>query len=180
MKWLVFALCAATAIVLQTTLAGRVAIAGARPDWILVLVVCWALYTRRNDAYWACLLLGFAADLASIERFGLLTVCYGLIGMAVHLLRSGLFLKQAMTHFAVTFGAALVLQAVLGAYHLAVYPHSAEGVGSVTLVGFLSAVYTALWAPPILHVLVKISSVLRLHTSRHTHAGRWEPRTARV
>ncbi|MCH7527510.1 MAG: rod shape-determining protein MreD [Planctomycetes bacterium] len=153
---------------------------GARPDWILVLVVCWALYTRRNDAYWACLLLGFAADLATVERFGLLTICYGLIGVAVHALRSGLFLKRATTHFAVTFGAALVLQAVLGAYHLAVYPHSAEGVGSVALVGILSALYTALWAPPILHVLVKISGVLRLHTSRHTHVGRRKPRTARV
>ena len=49
MRWLGFAICAVMGLTLQTTVAWRFEIGGARPDWMLVLVVFFALHTRSEE-----------------------------------------------------------------------------------------------------------------------------------
>ena len=79
-------LLAVLALTLQSAIAPRLAIFGVRPDWILVLVVFFALHGRRRDAVIAGWSLGMCADLMSIERVGLLALSYALaawVGYAV-------------------------------------------------------------------------------------------------
>lgn len=169
MRWLTFAACAAIGLVLQTTIAGRAAIFNIRPDWMFVLVVFFALYGRRPDVYLAGWILGMATDMMSIERLGLLAVGYTLTAVTVSAARDLVFLKSAVTHFAVTLTAGLFLHAGLTAYRIVVFADSAAGWGVILLDGTATALYTAVWAVPMHHVLLKLSGRLGLHTSRYSH-----------
>lgn len=180
MRWVLFGVCVAAAIVLQTTIAPRVAILGARPDWIVVLVVSFALYLRGNDAYWACWVLGFAADLATIERFGVLTIGYGLIGMTIRGLRSALFLRHTTTHLVTTFLAALVLHGGLSVYRLTVYPHGDGDWGHAGIACVLTAVYAAVWAPPIQYLLSRVAPALDVGGYARPRRGAADSKTVRV
>lgn len=141
-----------------------------KPDWVFVLVVFFSLYSRRRDAYLSGWILGITADLMSIERLGLLSMGYTLTAVMINAIRNLVFLKRGVTHFAVTLGGALFLQAGLAGYRAVTFPDSTP-LGVVLLEGAATAVYTALWAVPIHHILLKFSTGLGLHTSRYTHAG---------
>ena len=172
MRWLTFAACAAVALILQTTLARRTALFHVRPDWVFAVVVFFALYCRRPDAYVAGWALGLAADLMSIERLGLLAVGYTLAAVMINAVRDLVFLKSPVTHFAVTLASALVLNAALAGYRILAYPVAAREWAAVLADGAATAVYTAVWAVPIHQILLKFSSGFGLHTSRYTHGGR--------
>ena len=75
MRWLGFAICAGLALTLQTTVAWRLEIRGARPDWMLVLAVFFVLHARTLDALIGAWLLGALMDNYSMARFGLLSGC---------------------------------------------------------------------------------------------------------
>lgn len=171
MKWWAFAVCVAGCVVLQTTIASRMAISAVRPDWMFVLVVFFGLYFRARDAYLAGWMLGFCADLASIERLGLFCVAYCLTAVVVNSIRDVVFLKNAVTHFVVTLAVGMMLQCGLVAYRVVLYSDSVAAWGPVMAEGVAVALYTALWAPLIAHFLLKGSGLLGLHTSRYTHRG---------
>ena len=70
MRWLGFAICAALVLTLQTTVAWRLEIRGAQPEWMLVLAVFFALHARSVDALIGAWLLGALMDNYSMARFG--------------------------------------------------------------------------------------------------------------
>lgn len=135
-------------LVLQSTLAGRIALGGARPDWILVYVVFLGLYARGSQAIVTGLLLGASADLLTLERFGLLAIVYAAAGATVAGVREFLFRYRATTQFVVTLAAALVLQVAWLAHRRLAFPSSAIGYHSLG-VAVLASVYSAAWAPVI-------------------------------
>ncbi len=159
MRWLTFAVCAVGVLTLQTTLAAPVGFRGVRPDWVFVLVVFFALYCPRNEAFLAAWVLGFAVDLLSIERMGLMAITYAISALLVNGVREFVFLKSVMTHFMATLGGCLVLNAMLGVYRV-VALDSYAGWVHVVLEGVGTSFYTALWAIPIHHLLVKASGLL--------------------
>jgi rod shape-determining protein MreD len=169
MRWLAFAIVTGCILVLQTTLAHRVAIRGTPPDWILVWAVFCGLYAQRRDAVLAGFSIGLCADLMSIERLGVLAIAYATTAMLVNSIRHLVFLKNATTHFFVTLVAGTLLHAALSAYQVALYGSGSigwtEGVRSAILI----AAYTAVWAVVAQHLLLKLSSTLGLHTSRYGH-----------
>jgi rod shape-determining protein MreD len=152
---------------LHTTVAPRLAIAGAWPDWILVTVVFFAMHGRGLDVLIAAWILGLLADIQSAERLGLLSLAYTLGGMLAYGVREHVFRSHPLAHFAVTLAAGLVVQAVLGTYYL-VAPDQGGGHG---FTGLLVALYSALFAPLAHGVLLKIGPSLGLSAPRYTHAG---------
>lgn len=164
MRWLTFAVCAVGVLTLQTTLAGLLSVGPVRPDWVFVLVVFFALYCPRNEAFLAAWLLGFGVDLLSIERLGLMAITYGITAILINAVREVVFLKSAVTHFVVTLCGGLILGAMLGVYRLVAFDAD-EGWASVVLEGLGASVYAAAWAIPIHHVLGKFSRLLGLRVT---------------
>ena len=168
MRWLGFAICAVVMLTLQTTVAWRVAIVGVAPEWMLVLAVFFTLHARSADALIGAWLLGAAMDVMTIERFGLISGCYGVSMLAIFSVREYVFRDNPLTHFALTFAAAIVLGAVLATYHT-LMGHQIDpgtlGVGGRIL---LASVYTAAWALPLHYVLLKIPHLLGVHPPRRS------------
>ncbi len=155
MRWLTFLILAVLAVSLQSTIASRLAWFGAVPDWVLVLVVFYALHARVDQAMAAGWVAGALADLLTIERFGLLSLSYGIAAAGVCLVRDWVFVRHPLTHFGITLIAALALSVVWSAYRAVI-----DVPGQGTLVLGWSCVYTALWAPPLHWVLLKSPRVL--------------------
>jgi rod shape-determining protein MreD len=166
MRWLTFVILAILAVTLQATVAGRVAWFGARPDWILVLVVFYALHTRTDEALVAGWVAGALADLMTIERFGLLAVSYGLASVAVYHARDWMFTGHPLTQFSVTLVVAAVVQGAWMVYRTAL----GMPAGSVP-VALASCLHTALWAPVVHWALLKVPRLLRVEAPRrHRHS----------
>lgn len=171
MRWLTFVLCAVIGIILQTTLASRLAVFHVKPDWMFVLTVFFALYSTRRDAVLAGWILGLLVDLTSVERLGLMSAAFALTAMLVNAVRHLVFLKNSLTHFMVTVGAGLVLHAALSAYHVGVYAPGPGAWRAVLLERGMHVIYTGLWALPVHHCLLKCTRWLQLDTSSYGHAG---------
>ena len=175
MRWLTFLILTVLAVSLQSTVALRVAWFGAAPDWVLVLVVFYALHARADQAMAAGWVAGALADLLTIERFGLLSLSFGLIAAAVCQVRDWMFVRHPLTHFGVTLAAALAVRVAWSAYRAAM---GVPGEGLLVLVW--SCVYTALWAPPLHWVLLKMPRVLGVRPSGRRSARVSQTRGRRV
>jgi rod shape-determining protein MreD len=160
MRWLTFVILAIIAVGLQATVAPRLVWYGARPDWVLVLVVFYALHARGDQAMLAGWIAGVLADLMTLERFGLLSLSYGLAAVTVCGVREALFIKHPLTHFSVTLACALLVQTTWALYRLIV----GLPLGPVLPI-LLACGYTAAWAPPAHWVLLKAQRFLGLGRS---------------
>lgn len=170
MRWISFAIVAVICLTLHTTLAQRLAIWGAWPDAILVMVVFFGMHAKRWDAVIAGWTLGIMGDLASMERFGLLSLTYALVALAVQSSRDWMFRYHPLTHFSVTFVAGLVTQCVFWLY-TALTTDSAVGQSWSGAAGpFGIAFYSGLCALPVHAVLLRMSHGLGLDAPRYTHA----------
>ena len=166
MRWLTFFVLAILAVSLQSTVANRLAWHGLRPDWVLVLVVFYALHARTDHAMLAGWVSGAIADLMTLERFGLVSLCYGVAAVLVCRVRDLLFTRHPLTHFTVTLGAALGVQVLWTVYRLV------TGLPTGSLPGLIgSSVYTALWAPPLHWMLLKTPRLVGVGPGR-----RWPAR----
>ena len=166
MRWLGFAICAALVLTLQTTVAWRLEIRGAQPEWMLVLAVFFALHARSVDALIGAWLLGALMDNYSMARFGLLSGCYALSTLAIYAARNHVFRDNPLTHFAVTFVAAAAVGAMVAVYRVAVGGEAGSSVPAAAGSVLLGAVYTAVWAPPLHHLLLKFPGLLGIRSPR--------------
>jgi rod shape-determining protein MreD len=170
MRWISFFVVALLAVVLQTTLAWRLRVAGITPDWILVFVVFFALHVKGLDALIAGWMLGLLASLESLERFGMLAIGYALVALAVYLVRDYMFRRHALTHFLVTLASGILLYGLTLASALTLSSLN-EGVwGRQFVAGLLVALYSALWAPIVHKVLLYLGPFLGLELPRYSHA----------
>lgn len=171
MRWWTFIMIAVVALTLQTALAPRLSIWGARPDWILVLCVFVGLHARRWDAVLAAWILGLCADLMSLERVGLLALSYATIAWFVGSIREYLFRHHALTQFVVTFVAALLVQIGWLVYRRTLYSFDEPWVIDLTRSIFWTPLYTAVWAPVAHRALLAAASALGLPRPRYNFAG---------
>ena len=116
MRWLTFMLLVVVLLTAQTTLAPRLALIGARPDWLLIVIVFFALHAPAQDAVIGAWIIGGCADLMTIERPGLLALSYTLVAMAVTPIREYLFRYRALTRFVVTLLSCLLIRVGWTAY----------------------------------------------------------------
>lgn len=157
MRWSVFIVLAVVVVALQCTVAPRVAVFGARPDWVLVLVVFYALHAPSQRSFVSGWVAGALCDLMTIERFGLISASYGLTAWLVGRFREMLFLRHPLTHFVVTFVAALAVQMMWLLYRMMM---DIPGSGGSAIA--LSCLYTACWGPPAHWLLMKWPGFLGL------------------
>ncbi len=168
MRWLTYSFVLFAALVLQPSVAKFVAVGNVRPDWLLALATFTGLYTRRKDAIAVGLVLGLCADLLSLERLGVLTLCMVTGALLGNSVRHLVFLKNVITHFVVTFVAALLVHTCLAVYETAIY--GGRDVGALVFRVIAIALWTAAWAPPMAALLLKMSQLFGLRTSRYNHA----------
>ena len=171
MNGLALAAAALILLVLQSTVAGRIEIAGARPDWLVAFVVFLGLYGNRGQAIIAGLAIGAAADLLTVERFGLLAGSYTLLAAAVVSVRDLVFRYRASTHFALTFVAAGLLQTGWLVWRWRCYGVS-DSVGRIMGLMLLGSLYSAVWAPIMHGALLRAARWIGVPRPRYGFSGK--------
>lgn len=171
MIWFAYALALAGLLTLQSIAAPYISIGGIRPDFLLVVVIFVSLYGRPHRAIVASWILGLAADLTTIERFGFLGASYGLSAMFVVSIREFLFRYHALTQLGLTFAVAASVQSLWLIYRYALY-----GLDASLLADFFSGavpagLYTAAWAPPVHGALLRMARPFGVARTRYSHAG---------
>jgi rod shape-determining protein MreD len=168
-RWLAFIVCAIVVLTLQATVAERMEWRGVRPDWVLVLITFFALNARNTDALLGAWALGAACDLMSVERFGLLSLSYGLVALLVYAIREYVFGEHPLTHVCVTLVACVLMQTMLAGYRAAAYGPPSPSFANLMVEGVWTGLYTAVWAPVIHGGLLRFSRVLGVRTPRYRH-----------
>jgi len=154
MRWLTFLVLMIVALVLQSALAPRIEIAGTRPDWLLVVVVFFAMHASAREALLGAWLTGACADLLTIERFGVLALSYGVAAMLVLPTRDYVFRGAGWPQFLVTLGVCVLIRTVWIVYYHAVYDPARSIFLELAAGVLLASLYTALWAPLLHRVLL--------------------------
>lgn len=170
MRWVVFLVLAVPILTAQSALSQRMELFGARPDWLLVLVVFVALHARRHDAVLGAWVLGMAADLMTIERCGLIAISYVLVTVAVVAVREFLFRQRAITQFVVTLVVGMAVHGAWMVYRRIMYPPTIPAFDDFVVGVLFVAVYTALWAPPIHACLLRLRKPLGFAAPRYGYA----------
>ncbi|MCC7293445.1 MAG: rod shape-determining protein MreD [Phycisphaerales bacterium] len=162
-----------TALVLQGVVVPRLEWGGARADVMLVLALFLALHARRPWSWWSGVVVGAACDLASMERFGLFTLTYGLTGLFVATIREYLFIYNVLIQAGTALLAGVATQAAWLVYRSWQSP---AGVGGFSHEGWTlikSALLTALLVPPAHYALLSIARWLGVPDPKY-RAARWK------
>lgn len=180
MRWLTFLLLAVIVLTLQSAVGPRLALLGARPDWLLVVVVFLALYAPPQDAVLGAALIGLGGDLLSIERLGLLVLSYVLAALVIVGVREHVFKNAHTTRFILTLVVGLALRLGWTAYYRTLYDLS--GSVGLELLQYVvwGAVYTACWAVPLHFGLVHYSQLFGFARPRYSYAGVYRSEGGRV
>ncbi len=171
MRWVTFLVLAVLVLTLQSVVAPRLELLGARADWLLVVVVFFAFHAPPRDAVLGAWVLGACADLMTVERFGLLALSYGLAGVAVTSVREYLFCRRPITQFVVTLSVCLLLRLAWLLYRRMLYDPASSLVVDVAIDVVTASVYTAAWAPVWHAVLGRMPRTFGLPRPRYTFAG---------
>jgi len=166
MRWLTFIIAAGLILTVQSALAPRMELAGCRPDWILVAVVFVALRFDRMDVPIVAWMLGFGADLLSIERPGLQALSYTLAAVGIASVREHVFRETIKTQLAVTIVACVVLRTAWLVYRHFMYDRTGYVLYDTAIDVILGSAYTACWAPPIHRA---VSSTARLSRGANSY-----------
>ena len=83
MKYLILFLCAFVGVILQDTVFNAISIAGGKPDFVLILVVFYALFHGSVSGGLLGVAFGLMEDLLTGRFIGLNAICKGLIGLIV-------------------------------------------------------------------------------------------------
>lgn len=134
-----------TALLLQSTVLGRLSFLGAKPDLVLVAVVCFALADGPGVGMGAGFGIGLFADLLGHHTLGLLALVLCVVGYAAGVIRSYFDRLSTFTPMLVVGGltaVAVLAYAAVGA--LLGDPRIAEGpvVRTLVLTSFYDVVLT--------------------------------------
>ena len=171
MRWLSFAVLAVGVLALQVVLAPSLALWGAYPDWLLVLVVFYALHGRKPDCVLAAWIVGFCADLLTVERMGFLSLSYGLSALLVVLVRESLFKDRSTTQFATTLVVALMIHTTWFVYARLMYAPGNDMMTALVQQVVMRSAYTALFAPLLHQWLLRSPQLLGLARPRYAYRG---------
>lgn len=171
MRTLVWIIGGTVLLALQAGLAPRLELWGARPDWLLVAVVFFGLHVRAGNAAGGAWCLGFAADLLTLERPGLLAITYTVSALVVAALREYVFRMSATTQFFLVLAMGLLVRGAWLIYRQLAYAGAANWMAQIGSDVLWGAVYTALFAPPMHRLLMKIGKPMGMRFPRYSHAG---------
>lgn len=107
-----------TALLLQVTVVARLTFLGAKPDLVLVAVICFALADGPGTGMGAGFGIGLVADLLGSHTLGLLALIFCVVGYAAGVIRSYFDRLSTFTPMLVVGGltaVAVLMYAGLGA-----------------------------------------------------------------
>ncbi len=171
MRWLTFMIFTVVVLTFQSAFAPRVELFGIRPDWLLGVVVFFAMYARPSDAVAGAWIIGACGDLMTIERLGLLALSYGLAAMLVTSVREYLFRYYGVTQFVVTFLVCLLIRVGWTVYRRVLYGPVDPLLIELMTDCLLVSLYTAAWVPLMHKVLLSVSRWFGIVRPRYTYAG---------
>ena len=180
MRWYTFILFALLALVLQSSVAPRLDVFGLRADWVIVIVVFFALHARSFDAVVCAWGFGAMADLMTIERMGLLSMSCALAALLVVSIREYVFKDRILTQVAVVFVTSVFVRLLWCFYRHLMYAQLDETLAQTAADVFGGAIYTAAWAPLVHALLGRMSSLFGLPRPRYTYAGLHRTEAGRV
>ena len=175
MRWLPFAVLAIVVIVCQTTFVQTLmAIREIWPQWVAILAVHYVLWGPSPDAAIAAWILGLLVDLqtASPHPVGLYAFSYGLVAWLIIRVRQVLFRDHPVTHAVVTLAFTFAVQMMAAAYCW--WKQRIPIDNEMMWHAFLFAGYTAIWAPCLQWVLIKLQRWTGLGPMRRRVAYRPE------
>lgn len=173
MRWTLVIILIALTLSFQTTLAPRWAWGGARPDWVLVMVVFWAMHAPMPPAAWLGAAMGIACDLLTVERAGVFTLSYGLTGYFLAMIRDYIFIYEAWVQILVTFLFGLMTRGSWLIYAAIQYPAPSASWWNEIGTEAWAAFYTALFAPVLHFILLKFAKLLGLRPPRYQARGKY-------
>lgn len=171
MRWLNFGIFTAVLLAAQTVVAPAIELAGARPDWLLVVVIFLGLYAPKREALIGGWVIGVSADLLTLERFGFLAISYGLTVLLVMAVREYVFRYRASTQFVLTLVVGFALQTSWLVYRRFAYAPSTSVGWELISYCVPAAVYTAIWAPILARGFLRLSKILGIAHPRDTYGG---------
>lgn len=166
MRWLPFAILAVLGIVAQTTIVPHLRIQHwIGPDWMFILAVYYALWGPWPDAAVAAWILGLIVDLFTAPsggRIGLHALLYGAAAWGSIRARQVIVRDHPVAQFLITLVFALLIQVAVYLYQR----WSASGPAAPGALGaaLVSALYTAVCAPPLLWVLNRFGRLTGLRS----------------
>lgn len=167
MRWLTFCILAIVVLTLEVTVAPLLEWHGARPQWLLMLAVFFALNGRSVDVLIGAWILGLLYDLHTLPEYvGLFSLAFSLVAIIVYSMREFLFREHPLTHFLVTFAACLLIQIMLDVHRAAAFGDSSGGIWSLGRETLLTALVTALFALPVHFALLRLHRTLGIMPAR--------------
>ncbi|MBI4580564.1 MAG: rod shape-determining protein MreD [Planctomycetes bacterium] len=163
MRWSSFAILTASAIVLQTSATPLIQIQSVRPDLMLVLAVHYALWGPWPDAAIAAWIIGLATDLQSNDRIGVHALCFGLAAWGIMRIRQVVFRDHAITQVLITLAFTAAVHALVGLYRLW---GTTVSEGGIVWPALMTGVYTAVCAPYLYWLLIRLSRWTGLRPTR--------------
>lgn len=151
MHWVSFFILLYLAAVVQSTVAPAAAIHHARPDFMVILAVFYALMAPGQDAVLACWIVGLMMDLMSLgyegrANVGLHAASLGAAGWLIVRVRSLTLRESVGTQLFFTFSATAAVSMLAGAYMM--YAARAWNLwAQVVGQSLFTAAYTAMLAP---------------------------------
>jgi rod shape-determining protein MreD len=180
MRWLTFVICAVVVITLQASIAPRLAWRGVRPDWILVLIVFFALNGRSIDVLIGAWILGALVDLQTLPApMGFFSLTYALTAALVYSVREYLFREHVLTYVFVTFFVCLLVQGVWGIHQLITLDSNVGPFDVLLRLPLTAAMLTALWSIPAYVVLLPLNRAMGLSPARSRRGRTWLGRRRR-
>lgn len=170
MRWFAFVILLALALAVQSSLAMRWRVAGARPDLLLPVVVFIALYGRSREALLSGWVTGLAADLLSIERFGVFTLTYLTVAFVVLLIRPWVMRTNLVAQFLLVFVMAAGCEAAWTVYRAYAGIGLRRPVSADAMLVLVTAAWTGLLGMITLQILVRLRKTFGFSGWRYRRA----------
>ncbi len=130
-------------LLLQASLAPRISIGNIAPDFVILLVVVFALYRGAVPGAILGFAVGFLQDLGNPEMLGLNALTKTLLGFAIGRVGTKTFPENALFLFGLLAAGALSHDIVYLAFFK--WPHLGSALSMVFVAALPSALYTAVF-----------------------------------
>ncbi len=171
MNWFAFTVITIATFVLQSTMAWRMEFWGAQPNWMLVVMVFYAMHARPPQSIVAGWLIGLLADCSTIERAGLVSITFGLTATLVTMSRDYVFRFGWISQLLVTAASCAFVQFLWLCYRFVIYGAHESVLRELWRGLILTSLYTGLWAPVLHFVFLRFSKILGIPRPRNVYAN---------